>query len=201
MPCKAGVSPPRSPPAALEAPSQTLNALCLPGWDKGRLSGRQMGTNSPIYTCTAYRGFSKYCPRREQGAHSVAGVCPSHTKGQGGPAGASQRTASYTPPGESWGGMTSLGGCGRGPLWSSLPHCHTAQQSNVCRIKLMSPVCEMPWCTATTLGTQLVDGRRPGTDQPKGLGHWARAGPGLSWAGTFLHTGVGEPVFHPQEGR
>lgn len=128
--------------------------------------------------------------------------CARHTpRGRAGQWGASQRTASYVPPSESWGGTTSLGGCGRGPLWSSLPRCHTTQRSNVCRIKLTSLVCETPWCRATTLGTQLADGRRPGTDQPKGLGHWARAGPGLSWAGTFLHTGVGEPVFHPQEGR
>lgn len=199
MPCRAGVSPPRSSPAALEAPSQILSALCLPGWDKGRLSRRQMGTNIPADTCTAYRGFSKYCPRRWQVAHSVAGVCPSHTKGQGGPAGGQPENSLLCASQRVLG--RALGGCGRGPLWSSLPRCHTTQRSNVCRIKLTSLVCETPWCRATTLGTQLADGRRPGTDQPKGLGHWARAGPGLSWAGTFLHTGVGEPVFHPQEGR
>lgn len=57
-----------------------------------------------------------------------------------------------------------------------------------------------PWHTDTVLGTQLADKRRPAICQPTGFGRQAKPRLGLSWDGTSLHTGVGELVFHPEEG-
>lgn len=119
--------------------------------------------------------------------------CACHTPS--GRAGRPEDSLPRVSPASPGAGVTQLRGCGWGPLSSSLPRCSLSAESSSRHRSVRRPGAQPPsrgpnWQTGEGLALTSLKGSGTGPE----LGR-ASAGVGP------LHTGVAEPVFHPQEGR